>query len=117
WIVAGLTWWPAWLLFPTLAVITAWVVKPLLGEIARRKVVEEMAWTDHAAAFEEGVAGRDDLRTSLGQEHVVGRLAGLSARVHARFRDVVLIEARVGRRAGLLLHALLAGVGVAGVAL
>ncbi|WP_110206366.1 ATP-binding cassette domain-containing protein [Nocardioides daejeonensis] len=117
WIVAGLTWWPAWFLFPALAAVTAWVVRPLLGEIARRKVVEEMAWTDHAAAFEEGIAGRDDLRTSLGQPHVVRRLAGLSARVHARFREVVFVEAKLGRRAGLLLHGLLAGVGVAGVAL
>jgi len=117
WIVAGLTWWPAWLLFPALAAVTAWVVRPLLGEISRRKVIEEMAWTDHAAALEEGIAGRDDLRTSLGQPHVIRRVARLSALVHARFRDVVVVEARLGRRAGVLLHSLLAGIGVAGVAL
>src|SRR5699024_8408498 len=67
WIVAGLTWWPAWLLFPVLAALTAVAARPLLGEIARRKVLEEMAWTDQASALEEGIAGRDDLRTSLGQ--------------------------------------------------
>ncbi len=117
WVVAGVTWWPSWFLFPALAVLTAWVVRPLLGEIARRKVIEEMAWTDHAAALEEGIAGRDDLRTSLGQAHVIRRVAGLSAKVHDLFRQVVLVEATLGRRAGLLLHALLAGVGVAGVAL
>lgn len=117
WVVAGLTWWPAWLLFPALGAVTFWAVRGPLGEIARRKVVEEAAWTDHAAALEEGIAGRDDLRTSLGQAHVVARLTRLSARVHEKFRDVVRIEARVGLRAGLLLHGLLAGVGVAAVAI
>src|SRR5690606_29443563 len=80
-------------------------------------VIEEMAWTDHASALEEGIAGRDDLRTSLGQAHMVQRLAALTAAVHARFRDVVTVEARLARRAGLLLHTLLAGIGVAGIAL
>lgn len=117
WIVAGVTWWPAWLIFPLLAGLTGVAVRPLLGEIARRKVIEEMAWTDHASALEEGIAGRDDLRTSLGQAHMVQRLATLTARVHARFRDVVTLESRLARRAGLLLHALLAGIGIAGIAL
>ena len=117
WIVAGLTWWPAWLLFPALAAVTFASIRRLLGEIARRKVIEEMAWTDHAAALEEGIAGRDDLRTSLGQAHVVERLTRLSALVHDRFRDVVAVESRLGRRAGVLLHGLLAGIGVSGIAL
>jgi len=117
WIVAGFTWWPAWLLFPVLALLTFVAIRALLGEISRRKVVEEMAWTDHAAALEEGIAGRDDLRTSLGQAHVVQRVARLSAEVHARFRAVVLVESRLARRAGLLLYALLVAVAVAGVLL
>ncbi|NPC99042.1 ABC transporter ATP-binding protein [Nocardioides sp. zg-DK7169] len=117
WIVAGTTWWPAWLLFPLFAAAAIWVVRPLLGEVARRKVVEEIAWTDHAAAMEEGVTGRDDLRTSLGQAHVLRRSARLSARVHELFAAVLAVEARIARRAGVLLHALLAAVGVVGVAL
>ena len=48
---------------------------------------------------------------------MVQRLATLTARVHARFCDVVVLESRLARRAGLLLHALLAGIGVAGIAL
>lgn len=116
WIVAGVTWWPAWLLFPLLGLLTALAVRPLLGEIARRKVIEEMAWTDHASALEEGIAGRDDLRTSLGQAHVVQRLAALSAEVHRRMHAVLTVERRLARRAGVLLHALLAGIAVAGVA-
>ncbi|KRF18882.1 ABC transporter [Nocardioides sp. Soil797] len=117
WIVAGLTWWPSWLLFPALGVVTWFAIRSLLGEISRRKVIEEMAWTDHAAALEEGIAGRDDLRTSLGQAHVVKRVASLSAKVHERFRSVLDVERRLALRAGLLLHALLAGIGLAGIAL
>ncbi|QYJ02521.1 ABC transporter ATP-binding protein/permease [Nocardioides panacisoli] len=116
WCIAGIAWWPAWILFPLLAVLTGLAIRPLLGEISRRKVVEEMAWTDHAAALEEGIAGRDDLRTSLGQPHVVRRLARLSALVHERFGSVLQAESRVTARAGVLLHGLLAAVVVAGVA-
>jgi len=117
WLVAGFTWWPSFVLFPVLAGLTWLTVRSLLGEISRRKVVEEMAWTDHAAVLEEGIAGRDDLRTSLGQAHVIGRVARLSADVHAKFRAVVEIESRLVRRAGVLLHSLLAGIAVAGVVL
>ena len=117
WLVAGLTWWPSFALFPVLAILTWFAIRSLLGEISRRKVVEEMAWTDHAAVLEEGIAGRDDLRTSLGQAHVLRRVAGLSADVHARFKAVVDVESRLVRRAGVLLHGLLAGIAVAGVVL
>src|SRR3954468_21893106 len=114
WLVAGVTWWPAFILFPVLASVTWFAIRSLLGEISRRKVVEEMAWTDHAAVLEEGIAGRDDLRTSLGQAHVVRRVARLSADVHAKFGAVVDVESRLVRRAGVLLHALLAGLGGGG---
>ncbi|NNG39715.1 ABC transporter ATP-binding protein [Flexivirga sp. ID2601S] len=117
WIVAGFTWWPAWLLFPLMASVTFLVVRPLLSEIARRKVIEEMAWTDHAAALEEGIAGADDLRTSLGASFAVRRVSELSAAIHEKFRLVVELERKLGLRAGVLLHAMLAAVGVAGVVL
>ncbi|MBD8078266.1 ATP-binding cassette domain-containing protein [Cellulosimicrobium arenosum] len=117
WVVAGLTWWPAWFLFPVLGLVAWLLVRPMLGEISRRKVVEEAAWTDHAAGFEEAVAARDDLRTSLGQSFAIRRLAVLSARVHARFEAVLSVESRMVRRAGLVLAALLAGTAVAGAAL
>jgi ABC-type multidrug transport system fused ATPase/permease subunit len=117
WIVAGLTWWPAFLLFPASGVAAVVVVRPILGVLAERKVVEEMAWTDHAAAMEEGVAARDDLRTSLGQAYVVRRCAELAAAIHARFARVVELESRITRRTGTLLHAVLAGTAVIGAAL
>ncbi|GAB2600946.1 ATP-binding cassette domain-containing protein [Pseudactinotalea suaedae] len=117
WIVAGLTWWPAWTLFPLLAVVVWFATRRMLGEIARRKVVEEIAWTDHAAAFEEAVAARNDLRTSLGQAFAVRRLAQLSALVHEKFLAVVRVEERLIRRAGLLTYSLLAAVAVASAAI
>ncbi|WP_141006312.1 ATP-binding cassette domain-containing protein [Nocardioides humi] len=117
WLVAGFTWWPAFLLFPLVGTVTVWVMRPALIEIARRKVIEEAAWTDHAAALEEGVAGRDDLRTSLGRAFAVRRLAQLSADVHEKFRRVLMIEARLAVKVGLLLHGLLAAIAVSGVAL
>ncbi len=117
WIVAGATWWPAFVLFPLVGVAALAVVRPLLPEVSARKVEEEAAWTDHAAAMEEGVAGRDDLRTSLGQAHVVRRCTELAAEVHRRFAVVLSLESRIGRRTGLLLHGVLAASALVGVAL
>src|SRR4051812_43269249 len=117
WVVAGLTWWPAWLLFPLAGLLTVLIVRPLTAEIAQRKVVEEIAWTDHAAAMEEGVAARDDLRSTLGQPYVMRRCTQLASQVHARFDDVLALETRVSRRTGVLLHGVLAATAVVGVAL
>lgn len=117
WIVAGLTWWPAWILFPLVGAVTVVVARPLTAEVARRKVAEEVAWTDHAAALEEGIAARDDLRSSLGQAYLVRRCAQLSAVVHARVAATAQAAARLGRRVGVLLHGLLAASAVAGAAL
>lgn len=117
WIVAGVSWWPAFGLFPLVGAVILWVMRPALVEISRLKVIEEAAWTDHAAALEEGVAGRDDLRTSRGQAFAVRRLSDLSARVHERFRQVVVIEGVLSGKVGLLLNGLLIAVAVSGVAL
>jgi len=114
WVVAGLTWWPAWLLFPLVGAGTVLLVRPLTAEVAKRKFAEEVAWTDHAAAMEEGVAARDDLRSSLGQAYLVRRIAELSSVVHSRVAASCESAAKIGRRAGLLLHGLLAGTALAG---
>src|SRR4051812_21479493 len=117
WVVAGLTWWPAWLLFPLAGLLTVLIVRPLTAEIAQRKVVEEIAWTDHAAAMEEGVAARDDLRSTLGQPYVMRRCTQLASQVHAKFDDVLALETRIGRRTGVLLQGVLAATALVGVAL
>ena len=117
WIVAGLTWWPAWIIFPVVAPLTVMIVRPLLRELKDRKVEEEMAWTDHAAILEEAIAARDDLRTSLGQAYVLRRAAELSGTIQRRFGAAVAVESRITIRAGGLLQALSAGVLLAGVAL
>jgi ATP-binding cassette, subfamily B, bacterial len=117
WIIAGLTWWPAWILFPVTAVLVALVVRPVAAEVSKRKIEEEIAWTDHAAVMEEGIAARDDLRSSLGQAYLIRRCAELSAEVMRRVADVCRASSGLGNRAGLLLHGLLAATAVAGVAL
>ena len=117
WVVAGVTWWPAWLLFPLVAAGTILVVRPLTAEVARRKLAEEIAWTEQAAAMEEGIAARDDVRSSLGQAFVIRRCAELSAAVHARVAATTRTASQIARRAGLLLHGLLALTAVAGVLL
>ncbi|WP_310962323.1 ABC transporter ATP-binding protein [Nocardioides terrisoli] len=117
WLVAGLTWWPAFVLFPASGAAAFWVVRPILPVLSARKVLEEIAWTDHAAALEEGVAARDDLRTALGQAYVVRRSAELAAAIHTRFDQVLSLESRITRRTGMLLHAVLAGTALVGVAL
>jgi ATP-binding cassette, subfamily B, bacterial len=117
WIVAGTTWWPAFFLFPLAGVAAVAAVRPLLPQLSARKVEEEAAWTDHAAATEEGVAARDDLRASLGQAYVVRRCTALAATVHARFAIVLGLESRIGRRTGTLLHGVLAATALIGVTL
>ena len=117
WVVAGLTWWPAWVLFPVVGFGTVLVVRPLTGLVSRRKLAEEIAWTDHAAVMEEAVAARDDLRSSLGQAYVVRRVAELSAEVHRRVAASCQAAATIGRRVGALLYGLLAATAVVGVTL
>jgi ABC-type multidrug transport system fused ATPase/permease subunit len=117
WIVAGFTWWPSWGLFPLVGVLTFFLMRGPMRRIAELKVVEEAAWTDHAAALEEGVAARDDLRSSAGQSFAVRRVAQLSAKVHARFHDVIRVEAGLATKVSILLNGMLAGTAIAGVAL
>jgi ATP-binding cassette subfamily B protein len=117
WVVAGVTWWPTFVLFPAAGYLAVRVARPLLPLVSERKVQEEMAWTDHAAAMEEGIAARDDMRTSLGQAYVLRRSTALAAEILRRLRSVLEIETRITRRTGTLLHALLAGIAVTGVAL
>ncbi len=118
WLVAGLTWWPAFILFPLAGVAAVAVVRPLLPQISERKVVEEIAWTDHAAAMEEGIAARDDLRTTPGPGlprtplHRARRDGARPLRRGARSW-----RARSGGAPGPCCTAMLAGTAVVGVAL
>lgn len=117
WVVAGLTWWPAWIAFPVVAaavVALAWRRTPL---VAAAKVVEEARWSDHAAQLEEAIAGRDDVRTSLGQAHVVRQYARRASAVLDAAEKVCRLTTGVMARTGLVLHALLAALAVASVAL
>lgn len=115
WIVAGLVFWPAFVVFPLVAAVIVLVARPLTPQIARAKVAEETAWSDHAAQLEEAVAGQDDVRTSLGQPHVVAGFARRAATVVARTHEVCRIATRLGLRTGTVAHALLGVLALGGV--
>jgi len=115
WVVAGITWWPAAVLFPLLLLATYLAARTDMARLAKVKIEEEKAWTAHAAAFEESVTARDDLRTSLGQPYAIRRLAELSAEIHRRMTSVAKLEFRITLRTGLLVHAFLALIAAAGV--
>ena len=117
WVVAGITWWPAWIAFPLVALAVAAVARGPAAEVSRRKLAEEVAWSDHSAQLEEAVAGRDDVRSSLGQPHVVRRYAEGSAEVLRRVRSTCASSTSLVLRTGLVLHAALAALAVGGVAL
>ncbi|MCX6462631.1 MAG: ABC transporter ATP-binding protein, partial [Pseudonocardiales bacterium] len=117
WVAAGLTWWPAWIAFPVAAVLVVALVRPLTGLLARCKLAEEAAWSEHSAQLEEAVAGRDDVRSSLGQAHVVRAFAARAREVLLRVAATRTASTRASLRTGLVLHAVLAGVAVAGVGL
>jgi ATP-binding cassette subfamily B protein len=117
WVIAGLTWWPAWFAFPLVALLAAALVRPLTRVLAERKLAEEAAWSDHSAQLEEAVAGRDDVRSSLGQPHVVRQYARRAQEVLRRVTATTAASTRVGLRTGLVLHGMLATLVVTGAAL
>ncbi|MDQ1680284.1 MAG: ATP-binding cassette, subfamily bacterial, partial [Frankiaceae bacterium] len=117
WLVAGFAWPAAWLVFPVVGFLVFLAARPLAPLIARRKLAEEVAWSDHAAQLEEAVAGRDDIRSSLGQAHVVRQYARRARTVLDRTAATATVSATVMRRCGLVLHGMLAAIVVAGVAL
>ncbi|MDQ1723386.1 MAG: ATP-binding cassette, subfamily bacterial [Frankiaceae bacterium] len=117
WIVAGLAWWGAWIAFPVVAALVIVVSWPLAGVVARRKLLEEASWSDHAAQLEEAVAGRDDVRSSLGQPHVIRQYALRAQALLQRVGSTSAASESVMRRSALLLHGMLAALAIGGVAL
>lgn len=117
WVVAGVTWWPAWIAFPLVAVVALGVARRLTPVVAERKLAEETAWSEHSGHLEESVAGRDDVRSSLGQPHVVRQYARRASAVLDRVRETCRASTTVTLRTGLVLHAMLAALALAGVAL
>ncbi|MDP9399030.1 MAG: ABC transporter ATP-binding protein/permease, partial [Actinomycetota bacterium] len=117
WLVAGLTWWGAWLAFPLVGALTFLVARPLARRVAARKQEEEVAWSESAAQLEEAVAGRDDVRSSLGQPHVIRQYAQRARELLGRVEATSVVSAQVTLRTGLVVHLLLATLAVAGLGL
>ena len=88
WVVAGLTWAPAWAAFPRarrgLVLAAGLAARP--GRVGRASSPRRRPGPSSAAQLEEAVAGRDDVRSSLGQPHVVRQYAERSAAVLRRVR-------------------------------
>ena len=117
WVAAGLTWAPAWIAFPLVTGVALLVARPLTRVVAERKQAEEAAWSEHAAQLEEAVAGRDDVRSSLGQPHVVRQYAERGQLLLGRVRATSRASTTVAVRTGLVLHAMLAVLALGGTAL
>jgi ATP-binding cassette subfamily B protein len=117
WVIAGFAWWPAWIGFPLVGLLAVAAVRSLSPIVAERKLAEEVAWSDHSAQLEEAVAGRDDVRSSLGQPHVVRQYTRLAQQVLRRVGDTCSASTQVGLRTGLVVHAALAAIAVSGAAL
>ncbi|MEJ5945209.1 ATP-binding cassette domain-containing protein [Pseudokineococcus basanitobsidens] len=117
WVAAGLLWWPAFVAFPLVAALAWLAVRRRAPEVARLKVLEEVAWSEHSSHLEESVAGRDDVRTSLGQPHVLRQYARRGRELLDRVRATSRVAAGLAARAGLVLHAMLGALVVVGVAL
>lgn len=115
WVVAGITWWPAWFLFPAVGVAAFLLVSGLAPQVAARKVEEQMAWSAHSSQLEESVAARDDIRTSLGQPFVLKRYAELASVVLQRVGATNRVATKATARVGLALNALVGIIAVGGV--
>lgn len=114
WVVAGLTWWPAWIAFPLVAAVVLALARRGSAPLAGYQRETEEAVSDHVSQLEEAVAARDDLRTSLGQAFVLRRYAELAARIlHLRDRNSEAFSA-VRLRTELPLDVLVAAVVVGG---
>ncbi len=117
WVVAGVTWWPAWIAFPAVAAVALVVARPLTRALSARKQAEEAAWSEHSAQLEEAIAARDDVRSSLGQAHVVRQYAERARDVLRRVAATSELSAAVTRRTGLILQLMLAALALGGVGL
>lgn len=117
WLVAGLTWSGAWLAFPVVATCALLAARPSARLVAERKLAEEVAWSEHTAQLEESVAGRDDVRTALGQAHVLRQYAVRAHALLTRVRSTSSASGTTTLRTGLAVQALPALLALAGVAL
>ncbi|MCX7522474.1 ABC transporter ATP-binding protein [Microbacterium sp. STN6] len=115
WIFAGITWWPAWILFPVVGVATVLIVRRLAPEVARLKVAEETAWSAHGSQFEESVAARKDLIAASGQAYALRRFAELGHDVLTRVKSAARGGARVSAITSIVINSLAALLAVVGV--
>jgi ABC-type multidrug transport system fused ATPase/permease subunit len=108
WIVAGLSWWPAWPVFLVIGTACVLIVQRRGARIARLKEHEEAAWSEHGAGLEEAITAAPDLRAAHGREFAVRRYAAQAAVLLRRTDRTAAAAAGVTARVGMLLNALVA---------
>lgn len=114
WVVAGLLWWPSWVLFPVVGAVALLASSRLAPIVAERRIAEQVEWTAHTAQLEEAMAASDDVRTSLGQSYVTRRYAEQATAVLRRVKAISTVSAMVTSRTTLVLSGSLAGLVVVG---
>ncbi|MCF4122841.1 ABC transporter ATP-binding protein/permease [Antribacter sp. KLBMP9083] len=115
WVVAGVTWWPAWVAFPVVAVVVILLARRAARPLKEVQRETEEAMSDHVSQLEEAVTARDDLRTSLGQAFVLRGYAERAARFLALRDRWSEVFSRVRLRIELPLDALVGAVVVGGM--
>lgn len=115
WVVAGLTWWPAWVAFPVVAAVVILLARRAARPLKEVQRETEEAMSDHVSQLEEAVTARDDLRTSLGQAFVLRGYAERAARFLALRDRWSEVFSGVRLRIELPLDALVGAVVVGGM--
>ncbi|WP_125775040.1 ATP-binding cassette domain-containing protein [Antribacter gilvus] len=114
WVVAGATWWPAWIAFPFVAAVVILLARRASGPLKSIQQESEAAQSDHVSHLEEAIAARDDLRTALGQPFALRRYAELARRALALRDRWAEVFGGVRLRIELPLDALVGAVVVGG---
>lgn len=115
WILAGVTWPPGWIVLPLVAAAALLISRPAGRRVWQRQIDEEVIWSAHAAQMEEAVAGRDDIRTALGQPFVLRHYATLARQLFQRVGATSAAAGSATFRTVLLPHVMVAALVVVGV--
>ncbi|MBL0887172.1 ATP-binding cassette domain-containing protein [Myceligenerans indicum] len=115
WVTAGVTWRPAWIVFPAVGALGLLLVRGTGGRITAATTEAEKAWADSSGQLEESVAARDDMRTSGGQPFVLRRFARAGAAAIRAQVTASMLSAGFSLRLSLVMAGLTTAVVIGGV--
>ena len=105
WVTAGITWWPAWIVFPVTGLVAWLLSRGRTDQIRAASVESEAAWAADSAQLEEALAAADDLRTSAGQGFALRRSARRASRALQANVALAWISSVIGVRLSVVLAA------------